>query len=136
MNHFTRSARPNDSSISGWMDGVRTSIVTGVTAHVQGDMAEALFRTYRSYVAKYCITPLPRFDDFRADFFEHNRPVFERAKASFFLHVSQFSPFPVGPEWGQFLFAQGEPYAGGLDIAEVYRWRDTAWSGARGRLGQ
>ena len=73
----------------------------------------------------------PRFDEFQPDFFERNCIVFERAKAAFLLHLSQFSPFPVGPEWGQFLFAAGEPLAGGLDVDEVYRWRDAAWSDAR-----
>lgn len=37
---------------------------------------------------------------------------------------------------GQFLFAVGESLAGGLDVDEVYRWRDAAWSEARRRLGQ
>lgn len=134
--HFTRAGRPDNSSIGAWMNGVQLSIVTGVTAHVQGDMATALEQTYRSYVAKYCLSPPPRFDEFRTDFFDRNRIVFERAKAAFLLHLSQFSPFPVGPEWGQFLFAVGEPLAGGLDIGEVYRWRDAAWSEARRRLGQ
>ena len=30
----------------------------------------------------------------------------------------------------------GEPLAGGLDVGEVYRWRDVAWAEARRRLGQ
>jgi hypothetical protein len=135
-NHFTRASRPDTSSIGAWMDGVQASIVTGVTAHVQGDMATALERTYRSYVAKYCLSPRPLFDEFRPDFFESNRIVFERAKAAFLLHLPQFGPFSVGPEWGQFLFAMGEPLAGGLDVGEVYRWRNVAWSEARRRLGQ
>jgi hypothetical protein len=101
------------------MNGVQLSIVTGVTAHVQGDMATALEQTYRSYVAKYCLSPPPRFDEFRPDFFGRNLIVFERSKAAFLLHLSQFSPFPIGPEWGQFLFAKGEPLVGGLDIGEV-----------------
>ena len=99
-------------------------------------MATALERTYRSFVAKYCLRPPPRFDDFHPDFFEGNRIVFDRAKAAFMLHLPQFGPFPVGPEVGQFLFATGEPLAGGLDVGEVYRWRDVAWAEARRRLGQ
>jgi hypothetical protein len=134
--HFTRAGRPDKSSIGAWMIGVQLSIVTGVTAHVQGDMANALEQTYRSYVAKYCLSSPPRFDEFRTDFFDKNRIVFDRAKAAFLLHLSQFSPFPVGPEWGQFLFAKGEQLAGGLDVDEVYRWRDKAWSEARRRLSQ
>jgi hypothetical protein len=118
------------------MAGMRTSIITGVTAHVRGDMAVALERTYRTFVAKYCLSPSPRFDDFRPDFFDRNRIVFERAKASFLLHASQLGPFPVGPEWGQFLFAQGEALVGGLSVDEVYRWREHAWNEAKQRLGQ
>jgi len=38
----------------------------------------------------------------------------------------------VGPEWGQFLFAAGEPLAGGLDVDDVYRWRNPAWREAGG----
>jgi hypothetical protein len=134
--HFTRAGRPDTGSIMKWANGVRSSIVTGVTAHVQGDMATALEQAYRSYVAKYCLSSPPPFDEFRHDFFEGNRIVFERAKAAFLLHLSQHGPLPVGPEIGQFLFAQGEPLAGGLDVGEVYRWRDVAWSTAKRRLGQ
>jgi OmpA family/Family of unknown function (DUF5995) len=136
INHFTRAGRPDNSSITRWASEVRVSIVTGVTAHVQGDMATALERTYRSYVAKYCLASPPPFDEFRRDFFEANRILFDRAKAAFLLHLSQLGPFPVGPEIGQFLFAQGEPLMGGLDIDEVYRWREVAWADARRRLGQ
>lgn len=134
-NHFTRADRPDNSGMGAWATGVRVSIVTGVTAHIQGDMATALERTYRSYTAKYCLGS-PRFDDFRPDFFAANRIVFERAKADFLLHVSQYGPLPVGPEMGQFLFAMGEPLAGGLEVGEVYRWRDAAWVEARRQLGQ
>jgi hypothetical protein len=37
---------------------------------------------------------------------------------------------------GQVLFAIGEPLAGGVNVGEVYRWRDAAWSEVRRRLGQ
>jgi outer membrane protein OmpA-like peptidoglycan-associated protein len=134
--HFTSSARPDNSSISAWMSSVRTSIVTGVSAHVRGDMAIALELAYRSYVTKYCLAPPPRFDDFKPDFFVLNRKVFERAQGAFLLHLPQFGPFPVGPEWGQFLFAQGQSIVGGLDLNEVFRWREDAWQTARRRLGQ
>jgi hypothetical protein len=134
--HFTRTERPDVGSLRAWMNGVRDSIVTGVTAHVQGDMATALERAYRSYVSKYCLNPPPRFDDFREDFFERNRIIFDRAKASLLLDLSPLSPFPVSPEVGQFLFAQGEPFAGGLDVEEVYNWRAATWNEARRRLGQ
>jgi hypothetical protein len=136
MRHFTASARPDNSSSAAWMDGVRTSLVTGVAAHIQGDMATALVRTYRSYVAKYCLTSPPPLDTFSPDFFDRNRMVFERAQASFLLHASQLGPFPVGPEFGQYLFAVGARATGSLDLDEVFRWRKQAWADAKGRLGQ
>jgi hypothetical protein len=134
--HFTRSARPDNSSIADWAAGLRTSIVTAATAHIRGDMATAVERTYRSYVARYCLAPAPPLDDFRPDFFESNRIMFDRAKASLLLEASRFSPLPVRPEIGQFLFAKGEPLAGGLSVDDVYRWRELAWAEARRRLGQ
>jgi hypothetical protein len=119
------------------MNGVLSSIVTGTTAHVQGDMATALERTYRSYVAKYCLSPPPRFDEVRPDFFKMDSIVFKHSQAAFFLHLSQFSPFLVGPEWGQFLFGVGaRRVPGSLDIDLVDQWRDIAWSEAKRRLGQ
>lgn len=134
--HFTRASRPNNSSIRAWMDGVRDSIVTGTTAHVQGDMAIALERAYRSYVAKYCLSP-PPFDKFRPDFSKMDSVVFKHSQAAFFLHLSQFGPFPVGPEWGQFLFGVGARWLpGSLDVGLVNQWRDAAWSEAKRRLGQ
>jgi hypothetical protein len=134
--HFTIAARPDNSSVRAWGNGVRDSIVSGATAHIQGDMATALERAYRSYVAKYCLSPPPRLDDFKPDFFETNRIVFDRAKADLLLDAARFGPFPVGPEFGQFLFAVGEPLAGGLDVNEVYRWREQVWASVKRRLGQ
>jgi outer membrane protein OmpA-like peptidoglycan-associated protein len=135
--HFTRAGRPDNSSMMNWANGVRDSIVTGATAHIQGDMATALERAYRSYVAKYCIAPPPRLDEFRVDFFgPAGLVVFERSKAALLLHLHQHSPLPVRPEIGQFLFAQGEPLAGGLNTAQVHQWREAAWREAKRRLGQ
>jgi hypothetical protein len=141
--HFSRAALPDNSSTWAWMNGVLDSIVTGTSAHVQGDMAIALERAYRSYVAKYCLSPPPRFDEFRPDFFNMDSIVFAHSQAAFITHVSHFGPGfaigskPGGIELGQFLFGVGGRYVpGGLNISLVDRWRDTAWSEARRRLGQ
>jgi hypothetical protein len=136
MTHFRASGRPDVDSASSWLDGVKVSITTGVSAHVQGDMAVALERAYRSYVAKYCLSNVP-FDQFRADFFETNRMIFERAKGALFLEMSRLGPFPVSMEVAQFVIGTGEAVVGGgLNIPEVYRWRCTAWENARRALGQ
>lgn len=136
MTHFRQADRPDTDSLSSWLDGVKASIKTGVTAHVQGDMAAALQQTYQSFTAKYCLQNVP-LDTFRRDFFETNRIIFERAKGALFLELSRMGPFPVSPEVGQFVIGAGESVVGGgLDIAEVYRWRCTAWEKARHALGQ
>ena len=134
--HFTLAGRPDVSGVVAWASGVRNSIVSGATAHIQGDMVTALERAYRSYVAKYCLSPPPRLDDFRPDFFETNRIVFDRAKADLLLDAARYSPFPFRPEMGQFVFAMGEPLAGGLNVNDVYQWRENVWATVKRRLGQ
>jgi hypothetical protein len=135
-NHFRVAGRPSWNSASEFANQVLQGIVTGVIAHIQGDMAEALEQAYRSYTSKYCLSNL-RFDDFRQDFFENNRPIFEKVQAAFFLELSRRGPFPVRPEVGQFLIGTGaQLIGGGLDIDEVYRWRAEAWEIAKKRLGQ
>jgi hypothetical protein len=140
--HFTRASRPDNSSILAWMNGVLDSIVTATAAHVQGDMATALELAYRSYVDKYCLSPPPRFDEFRPDFFKMDSIVFKHSQAAFILHLSHFGPGfaigskPRGLEVGQFLFGVGaRRVPGSLDIGLVDQWRDIAWSEARRRLG-
>ncbi|MBF2046829.1 MAG: hypothetical protein IGS54_05580 [Elainella sp. C42_A2020_010] len=136
INHFQTAGRPSWNSVSGFANQVLKSIVTGVAAHIQGDMAIALEQAYRSYTAKYCLSNL-RFDDFRKDFFENNRPIFEMVQAAFFLELSRRGPFPVRPDVGQFIIGTGAQLTGGgLDIDEVYRWRAEAWETAKKRLGQ
>lgn len=117
---------------AGSMDGVMRSIVTGVTAHIQGDMAAALETAYTTWKAG----PKPAFADLKADFFEKNRPTFDAAKAAFFLDLQDKGPFPFRPEVGQMLIGVGEKVInGGLDIDEVYKWRETAWNAVVTKLG-
>jgi hypothetical protein len=135
LTHFQSAARPDVSSVSAWQRGVQNSIATGVSAHIQGDMAVALERTYRSFVAKYCL-PNPPLDAFRRDFFENNRPIFDAVQAALFLELSRLGPFPVSPEIAQAIIGVGARILGGLDLNEVFRWRATAWTAAKARLGQ
>ena len=128
MRHFNG---PDQGDNAAGIDALKFSVVTGVTAHIQGDMATALEQAYRTYSAD----PKPPFNDFYKDFFSTNRPIFDIAKAQFFLDVAQKAPFPFRPELSQFIMGTGDQLgAGGLDINEVYRWRDNAWNTARTRL--
>jgi hypothetical protein len=134
--HFTTAARPARNGLQSWINGVANSIVTGVAAHIRGDMAEALDRAYRSYTSKYCLDRL-RLDDLHADFFATSRRIFEIVAAEFFLDLARYSPLPLSPEMGQFVIGTGARYgAGGLDIDQVYGWRAAAWAEAKQRLGQ
>lgn len=112
---------------AGSMEGITASIKTGVSAHVQGDMATALANAYRTWKAN----PKPAFAELKDDFFAKNRPTFDAAKAAFFLELQDKGPSPFRPEVGQLIIGQGEAViSGGLNIDEVYRWRETAWSAA------
>jgi Family of unknown function (DUF5995) len=127
LRHFRTAGRPDVSSL---MAGVQNSIVTATAAHIQGDMATALVRAYRSHVARYCLRN-PPFETFRADF-ENMQPIFARSQAAFFLELSLKLGF--SPEVGQLIIGIGARYAGGLDLDEVLRWRAAAWSEAARRL--
>ena len=106
-------------------------------------MATALEQAYGSYVAKYCLGPAPRFDEFRPDFFKMDSMVFNHSQAAFMLHLSKFGPGatigtkPRGEEKGQFIYGTGARYLpGSLDVSTVEKWRDAAWREAKRRLGQ
>jgi hypothetical protein len=103
----------------------------GVSAHIQGDMAPALADAYRSYARKYC--GVPPFDDYHADFFEHNRPVFEAVSKSL---LSQFGDALMLTPNREALEAAQKYFKAGLDLDEVFRWRQTAWDRARANLAQ
>ena len=124
--HFTRASRPDNSSSFAWTNGVLSSIITGTTAHVQGDMANALEQAYRSYVAKYCLSPAPRFDEFRPDFFKmgtawysitHKRPSCCTFPSCLGATIGTK---PRGQEKGQFIYGTGARYFPGS-------WKSVKW---------
>ena len=125
--HFTGAADPDNSSVNSWSMGVQTSIETGVTAHVRGDMPIALERAYHSYTAKYCLDPLPVFDQFRADFFAMGT-VFDRARKILLSHVAQMGPVPEAA------VAVGEKLFSRIDSNVVDGWRKEAWAEAERRI--
>ena len=120
-----------------WMMAVNKSLTLAVTAHIQGDMAPSLEKAYRSYSTKY--TGVPPFDTFKKDFFESNKPVFEKARLSLVNEL-------VNRGTGMAMFGKSvDPkFASeaaklinmGLDTTEIMKWRETAWSTAKKNLGQ
>jgi LysM repeat protein len=127
--HFKLTGRPAGSGVLGWSSQVIASIVSGTTAHVRGDMGEALANAYRSYVNKYCLNPAPPFDTFRQDFFAMGG-VFNQAQTAVMSLVASLGPVPEGA------VKIGESMGPSLDINEVEKWRAEAWADAKRRLGQ
>ena len=81
------------NSIMGWSAGVVTSLITGVTAHIRGDMGQALESADRSYVSKYCLNPAPPFDTYKRDFFAMGA-VFNQARMAAMSLVTSLGPSP------------------------------------------
>ena len=134
-NHFTLANYPQHFPLDLWLLGVRNSSVSGVRAHITGDMAEALVRTYHSFKSKYCLQTL-RFDDMYGDFFDQNRPLFGNVKRRFMDAMVRSRPFPVPGARIRSLLEMGDRIVGaGLNVTEIYNWRDLAWRTARARIG-
>ncbi len=128
--HFMSTGRPDNDSITAWTNGVMTSLITGVTAHIRGDMGQALETAYRSFVSKYCLDPAPPFDTYKEDFFAMGA-VFNQARLAAMSLVASLGPIneggvKIGDSLG----------LGGLDVSQVDQWRAEAWADAKRRLGQ
>ncbi|MEJ1161919.1 DUF5995 family protein [Prosthecomicrobium sp. N25] len=127
--HFMSTGRPDNDSILGWSNGVVASLVTGVNAHIRGDMGQALETAYRLFVTKYCLDPAPPFDTYKPDFFAMGT-VFNQARTAAMSLVASLGPIPeAGVKVGDALGA-------GLDVSQVNQWRAEAWAEAKRRLGQ
>jgi len=137
--HFKISSVRTDpyNQKTQYINDATASLVSGVQAHIQGDMAEALLKTYESYSRKYC--SVPPFDTYKPDFFEINRPVFEHVKLSFlneFLNSGLDPLILAGKPLGTRVYPKTAAWAAdimkkGLDVDEIYRWREEAWQKAR-----
>ena len=126
--HFTSTGRP-DTGTMAWSSGVMMSLVTGTTAHVRGDMSQALENAYRSYVSKYCLNPAPPFVTYKEDFFAMGA-VFNQARTAAMSLVASLGPVN---EAGVKI---GDAVVGGLDINQVNQWPADAWADAKRRLRQ
>ena len=76
------------------MEGAKHSLSSGASAHVQGDLANALETAYRSWKAESEAS----FDALKDDFFgAKGLAPFDASKASFFLDLNDKGPFPFRP---------------------------------------
>jgi hypothetical protein len=133
--HFTISSvavDPYRQKIQ-FVNDATQSLISGVEAHIQGDMTDALVEAYRSYSQLYC--KVPALDTYKPDFFETNRPIFEDVKLNFvheFIGLGVFGGSkPSDPKLAAKL---SDITNRGLNVDEVYRWRADAWARADERI--
>lgn len=132
--HFADAdAEIDTASLAPYLKQITTCVISGVKAHITGDMASALEQTYLNYKSDYpALTP--DFDNLRPDFFGHDPEIFKHVKANFFLDLSRITlPFPSA-DVGQALFGAGDELIDGLSIATIVSWRSEAWTAARDAL--
>jgi len=134
--HFNMAGLFTDpAQIMPYMNAVTNSVITGVTAHIKGDMAPSLEKAYRSFSAKY--SSVPPFDTYKPDFFDRNRPIFEKVRLALINEVVNRATGlammgkSVDPN---FASKAADVMNMGLNVDEIYGWREDAWRTARFRL--
>lgn len=116
--------------VGGYMGAVTVSIFAGVSAHVKGDMANALMTAYDRYRSRYL--EAGPFDKYKHDFFEKNRPLFERVREKLVTHLVDIMGWPSSLTPA--LLRMGDALGlGGPRVDEIYGWRTKAWSEARAK---
>lgn len=138
QDHFAMAGLVVDpSQLTVWVNAVAKSLATGVAAHIKGDMADALAAAHKSFSAKY--TGVPPLDTFKDDFFKTNMKVFEKVRLLLVNElVNRGSGLAmigksVNPKFASEAAAAVNV---GLNISEIYKWREEAWKKAKEKLGQ
>lgn len=138
QDHFNMASLIVDpSQLIPWVNAVTKSLISGVTAHIKGDMAPSLEKAYRTFSVKY--TGVPPFDTFKQDFFDRNRPIFAKVRETLVnelvnrgMGLATFGK-SVDPS---FASKAAEVVNMGLNIDEIYKWREDAWRTAKLKLRQ
>jgi hypothetical protein len=114
-------------------NAVTRCLISGVTAHITGDMAPSLVNAYRSFSTKYL--SVPPFDTYKPDFFDRSSTeLFEQVRVTL---INEFVNRGLG------LAAMGKSIdpglastgaaliKAGLNTKEIFRWREVAWQKAK-----
>lgn len=126
--HFDGPSEPTEPASK---EAVMFSVRTGATAHILGDMPQALVSAFNSWNAN----PKPAFKDLREDFIDKSKIAFTRAQARFYIDVNDKTVSPFKPEVGQFgaaLVQQAFNIQPSLTV--MFQWRRDAWDKAASRL--
>jgi hypothetical protein len=137
--HFSMAGLIVDpSQLMPWVNAVTRSLVSAVTAHIKGDMAPSLTKAYRSFSAAY--SGVPTLDTFKPDFFERNKVTFEDVRTNLINEVVNRGTGVTAAGRGNvdpnFAAQVGQILKIGLDIDEIYKWREAAWAMAKKAIGQ
>ncbi|HVR47473.1 MAG TPA: DUF4157 domain-containing protein [Candidatus Binatia bacterium] len=133
--HFAWSSIPaNPNQFEQYLLEVTASLVSGVRAHIIGDMPAALANAYLTYALDYC-EALP-FDCYRLDFFDLNKPIFVGVRQNLINELINrpLAIHGMGPLSPDFAGTMGDRLGMGLNIDEVYAWRSVAWEQAKGMI--
>ena len=113
------------------VEAVEFSVRTGATAHIQGDIPQALVKAYNTWN----IDPKPTFDALREDFIVKSESAFAKAQARFYVEVNDKTFSPFRPEVGQL---GASYYQKVFDIQPslplMFQWRRAAWNRAAATL--
>lgn len=123
----TQAARDPRYLVGGYLNAVTISILAGVSAHVQGDMAHALAYAYDGYRSRYLGSG--PFNKYKSDFFERNRPIFDTVRVKLVAHLLDKMHLPGG--LAPRLLSLGDSVGiGGPRVDDIYEWREKAWAEA------
>ena len=126
--YFKEASQFNDTSNLHFQKVIKF----GVGAHIKGDMATALAKAYKIFFKQHPDIP---FEELKNDFFEINRPVFEKVLSQFQSHLRDIKrPLETGIADKELLWFAGSRWgsilAGNINIDEVFHWREDAWNAA------
>lgn len=134
--HFNLASLVIDSTqVMPYANAVTKSLVSGVAAHIKVDMPKSLAKAYRSFSTKY--SSVPPFDTYRNDFFKLSIPVFEKVRATLVnelvnrVVLPSVTGRPGGTIDPNVALKVADILKIGLNIKEIYDWRDVAWSTAK-----
>jgi hypothetical protein len=138
QDHFNMASLIVDpSQLMPWVNAVTKSLISGITAHIQKDMAQSLEKAYRTFSAKY--TGVPPFDTFYHDFFDRNRPVFVKVRLAIVNELVNrgMGLAAMGKSVDPNFASKGAEVVNmGLNIDEIFNWRKEAWREAKSKLRQ
>jgi hypothetical protein len=136
QDHFTTASQIVDPSQTyPYVKAATNSLISGVKAHIKHDMADALAKAYRTYTDKY--SNVPPFHTYYPDFFQRNKPIFGKVRVALInelvnrgLGMAAYGK-SVNPE---FVSKAADIMNEGLNIDEIYDWRNDAWRSAKSQL--